>query len=77
MIIPQGGCDIVLGIQWLETLGPITWNFKKLEMRFMWRNHEVVLHGIKQEFVKEINANKLNKILENQAYISMMCAGDK
>ena len=26
-ILPLAGCDIVLGIQWLRTLGPILWDF--------------------------------------------------
>lgn len=34
MVLPLGGCDIVLGIQWLCTLGDITWNFDKLKMLF-------------------------------------------
>lgn len=38
MIIPLGGCDMVLGVQWLRTLGDITWNLDKLEMSFWWRN---------------------------------------
>lgn len=32
--IPLGGCDIVLGIQWLRTLGHILWDFDKLYMQF-------------------------------------------
>ena len=28
------GCDMVLGIQWLITLGPILWDFKALTMQF-------------------------------------------
>jgi hypothetical protein len=31
---PLAGCDIVLGIQWLRTLGPILWDFIKLTMAF-------------------------------------------
>ncbi|GJT52693.1 reverse transcriptase [Tanacetum coccineum] len=33
MILPLGGCDIVLGIQWLATLGSIQWNFKTVSGR--------------------------------------------
>ncbi|GJU62053.1 retrotransposable element Tf2 [Tanacetum coccineum] len=31
MILPLGGCDMVLEIQWLATLGSIHWNFKTLD----------------------------------------------
>lgn len=28
MILPLGCCDLVLGVQWLATLGPILWDFQ-------------------------------------------------
>jgi hypothetical protein len=31
--IDMGGCDIVLGIEWLSTLGPILIDFKELTMK--------------------------------------------
>ncbi|XP_056690204.1 uncharacterized protein [Spinacia oleracea] len=34
MLIVLGGCDMVLGVQWLATLGPICWDFKALLMEF-------------------------------------------
>jgi hypothetical protein len=32
--ISMGGCDIVLGVEWLCTLGPITMDYQELYMRF-------------------------------------------
>lgn len=34
MLIPLGSCDMVLGVQWLATLGSICLDFKKLLMEF-------------------------------------------
>lgn len=34
LTIPLGGFDVVLGVQWLGSLGPITWNFHHRTMRF-------------------------------------------
>ena len=30
--LPLGGCDVVLGAQWLHALGPILWDFAELWM---------------------------------------------
>jgi len=32
--IDMGGCDIVLSVEWLRTLGPILMDFKELTMQF-------------------------------------------
>jgi hypothetical protein len=32
--IQMGGYDIVLGVEWLHALGPITMDFEELYMRF-------------------------------------------
>jgi hypothetical protein len=32
--IDMGSCDIVLGVEWLRTLGPILMDFKDLTMKF-------------------------------------------
>lgn len=33
-LLKLGGCDIVMGVSWLQTLGPIVWDFSKLTMKF-------------------------------------------
>ncbi|GJV82438.1 reverse transcriptase, partial [Tanacetum coccineum] len=45
MILPLGGCEMVLGIQWLATLGDIKCNFSKLRMEFMYKNKKMTLRG--------------------------------
>lgn len=32
--IEMGGCDIVLGVEWMRILGPTNMNFKELYMIF-------------------------------------------
>ncbi|KAK9179225.1 hypothetical protein WN943_028424 [Citrus x changshan-huyou] len=44
-ILPLEGYDIVLGTQWLRTLGQIMWDFAKLQMSFRIANKEIVLRG--------------------------------
>nr|GEV95105.1 hypothetical protein [Tanacetum cinerariifolium] len=44
MLIPLGGYDMVLSIQWLSTLGDIKSNFKDLRMKFVY-NKKMVLRG--------------------------------
>ena len=47
-VLPLGGCDVVLGTQWLTTLGNIQWNFQFLTMEFCHKGHKVLLEGLKQ-----------------------------
>ncbi|KAH7565427.1 hypothetical protein JRO89_XS09G0205300 [Xanthoceras sorbifolium] len=44
-LLPVSGCDIVLGAEWLQSLGVILWDFSKLTMQFSWKGHNVQLSG--------------------------------
>jgi len=72
MVITLRGCDMVLGAQWLETLGPITCDFKKSVMQFHIGQKKVPLQGIRQGSVRDVKAIKLNKLSEDQLQLSMM-----
>uniref|UniRef100_A0A2N9GA58 Retrotransposon gag domain-containing protein n=1 Tax=Fagus sylvatica TaxID=28930 RepID=A0A2N9GA58_FAGSY len=48
-LLELGGYGIVLGTQWLSTLGMINWDFKNLMMGFMHEGKKVWLQGLKEK----------------------------
>lgn len=45
-MLQLGGCDVVLRVNWLETLDPITWDFSKLSIIFEYEKQKVELKGL-------------------------------
>lgn len=44
--IPLDAFELILGVHWLRTLGPIVWDFELLSMS-LWRlDHQVIWHGL-------------------------------
>ena len=54
LVMPLGGCEMVLGIQWLSTLGDILWNFKQLKMSFTLNGIAYQLQGANSTSIKLI-----------------------
>jgi hypothetical protein len=48
-LLELGGYGIILGTQWLSTLGMINWDFKNLMMGFMHEGNKVWLQGLKEK----------------------------
>ncbi|CAA0359373.1 unnamed protein product [Arabidopsis thaliana] len=44
--LPLMGLDVILGIQWLETLGPTLCDWKAHTMQFNWAGQKHTLHGL-------------------------------
>jgi len=44
--IPLVGYDLILGCEWLRTLGPVVWDLDKLSMTFWRHDHKVQWTGI-------------------------------
>ncbi|PHT68550.1 hypothetical protein T459_28037 [Capsicum annuum] len=61
LVLPIGGCNMVLGIQWLISLGDIMWNFKKLKMEFNIKGHKISL--------REYNPQRLDNSTEQYGEI--------
>jgi hypothetical protein len=57
--IQMGGVDVVLGVQWLQSLGTGALNFQKLFMRFSYEGKEIELKGIQRKSSKVINSNNM------------------
>ena len=73
LILPLGSCDMVLGIQWLETLGEIKWDFKQLRMEFEIEGKKHVLRGgSSQVELKTVDGKQLDKLLPSSSKCSLV-----
>lgn len=71
-----GGCDAVLGAQWLEKLGPITWDFANLTMSFQQDQRSYCLKGEKRPAVGLLPTQKPNKAFNQISccYLLKVCS---
>ncbi|XP_042973080.1 uncharacterized protein LOC122304883 [Carya illinoinensis] len=69
-LLKLGGCDLVLGVAWLQTLGPILWDFAKLTMEFGGRDGKQVLKGLKpgESTVEGSSKSLLHSINRGQGF---------
>jgi hypothetical protein len=64
--IPMGGVDVVLGVQWLKSLGTVSFNFKEIFMKFSLEGKEFELKGITGKPSKVVSSNGMKKILKKE-----------
>ena len=62
--IPMGGVDVVLGVQWLQSLGTIAFNFQEIFLRFFLEGKEVELQGMSRKPRKIISSNVMTNIIK-------------
>lgn len=65
LVIPLSNYDVVLGIQWLQTLNGIMWNFKSLTMKFTVEGPSFELKGFDSKGVSLCSMSKLTSLLHN------------
>jgi len=64
--ILMAGADVVIGVQWLQSLGTIAFNFQELFMNFSSEGKEVELRGIVGKSRKIINSNIMKNLLKKE-----------
>ena len=62
--IPMGSSDVVLGVQWLQSLGMVDFNFLKLFMKFSLDGKEFELRVITRKPSKMISTHGMTKLLK-------------
>ncbi|XP_021766133.1 uncharacterized protein LOC110730619 [Chenopodium quinoa] len=72
MLIPLGSCDMVLGVQWLNTLGSISWNFRQLTMKFWVNNQWLEVRGVPSKKLKVYDKEPSAKLLNEAAQICLI-----
>ena len=74
--IPMGGVDVVLGVQWLQSLGTIAFNFQELFIKFSMEGKEFELWVIAGKPRKIISSNGMTKLLKKEqgGVIAQLCS---
>ena len=62
--ISMGVVDIVLGVQWLTTLGKIEMNYQELFMCFQSKGKVVELRGLKAKSPQIVSSHQMQKFLK-------------
>ncbi|KAA3461562.1 reverse transcriptase [Gossypium australe] len=63
LLLSVKGFDLVLGIQWLLTLGPITWDFANLTMQFQHQKQNCLLRGLVPGSLQLVPSTQFSKCL--------------
>ncbi|KAH6766795.1 hypothetical protein C2S52_017778 [Perilla frutescens var. hirtella] len=75
-IIQLGGCDMVIRVDLLRQLGPVTFNFAEQNIKFNSEGSEIVLQGIKDEMsLKMISRKQFKRTLRkgNETFFGCLC----
>ena len=75
IVIPMCGVDVVLGVQWLQSLGTTDFNFQELFMKFSLEGKDIELRGITWKPSKVIISNGMKNLLKkgHQGVIVQLC----
>lgn len=71
-LLPLRRSDIVLGIQWLQELGPIQCDFKNLTMDFMVGDQSYHLEGRRETEILSASIHSMERLIQNSPLAVLM-----
>ena len=67
LVVPLGGLDVVLGIQWLETLGTYSANRQEHFIQFNWLGKEYKLYGFQPPQTQLVTSHQMERLIRKGA----------
>lgn len=67
---------MVLGVQWLATLGPISWDFKELKKEFIQSGEQFELKGVLPQKVKLVVGTPFAKLFDSAVQLCLLQVRD-
>lgn len=63
-VLTLGGCEIVLGADWLRQFSPVTFDFRELKITINKEGQRIMLHGkVEEGTIKMITGKAMNKLM--------------
>jgi len=69
-VMDLDACDMVLGVQWLATLGDIVCNYKSMWMSFDWQEQRVTLKGDEPVRLQSVQYGQMSGLLDSNRGIA-------
>ena len=66
--MPLGRCDVILGTQWLRTLGPILWDFVELWMHFLVNGKKHTFNGLQPGSLSIISSHRMENLIKKNSH---------
>lgn len=64
-VLPQCGAEVVLGVQWLKSLGPILTDYSTLTMKFIYGGKLIELSGARAQNLDHISPSQLRRLVQS------------